>query len=82
MPAPRPAGRLSHRDRAQLIDCFDVMYEEGAEHPKPMSLALHDRLTGPHLQVRQVLDHITARDRIWICTGRQIAEHWRRVHAG
>jgi hypothetical protein len=29
-----------------MIDCFEVMYEEGTEHPKPMSLALHDRLTG------------------------------------
>jgi hypothetical protein len=29
-----------------MIDCFEVMYEEGAEHAKLMSLALHDRLTG------------------------------------
>ena len=29
-----------------MIDCFEVMYEEGADHPKLMSLALHDRLTG------------------------------------
>ena len=28
------------------------------------------------------LDHVTARDRVWICTGREIAEHWRRVHPG
>jgi len=25
---------------------------------------------------------ITARDRVWICTGREIAEHWLRVHPG
>ena len=29
-----------------MMDCFEVMYEEGADHPKLMSLALHDRLTG------------------------------------
>ena len=66
-----------------MIDCFDVMYEEGAEHPKLMSLALHDRLIGRPGRVTgliKFLDHVTTRDRVWICTGRQIAEHWRRVH--
>jgi len=29
-----------------MIDCFDLLYEEGAERPKIMSLALHDRLIG------------------------------------
>jgi peptidoglycan/xylan/chitin deacetylase (PgdA/CDA1 family) len=29
-----------------MIDYFEVMYEEGTAHPKLMSLALHDRLTG------------------------------------
>ena len=29
-----------------LVDCFDLMYEEGAETPKIMSVALHDRLIG------------------------------------
>ena len=66
-----------------MIDCFDVMYEEGAEHPKLMSLALHYRLTGRPGRVTgliKFLDHITTRDRVWMCTGRDIAEHWRRVH--
>jgi len=66
-----------------MIDCFDVMYEEGAEHPKLMSPALHDRLIGRPGRVTgliKFLDHVTTRDRVWICTGRQIAEHWRRVH--
>jgi peptidoglycan/xylan/chitin deacetylase (PgdA/CDA1 family) len=68
-----------------MIDCFETMYEEGAEHPKLMSLALHDRLTGRPGRVTglvKFLDHIAARDRVWICTGREIAEHWRRVHPG
>jgi len=29
-----------------MIDCFETMYAEGAERPKLMSLALHDRLIG------------------------------------
>ena len=68
-----------------MIDCFEVMYEEGADHPKLMSLALHDRLTGRPGRITgliKFLDHITTRDRVWICTGREIAEHWRRVHPG
>jgi hypothetical protein len=59
-----------------MIDCFEVMYEEGADHPKLMSLALHDRLTGRPGRITglvKLLDRITARDRVWICTGRQIA---------
>jgi peptidoglycan/xylan/chitin deacetylase (PgdA/CDA1 family) len=68
-----------------MIDCFETMYEEGTEHPKLMSLALHDRPTGRPGRITglvKFLDHITARDRVWICTGRQIAEHWRRAHPG
>jgi hypothetical protein len=68
-----------------MIDCFEVMYEERAEHPTLMSLALHDRLTGRPGRITELvkcLDHVTARDRVWICVGRQIAEHWRRVHPG
>ena len=54
-----------------MIDCFEVMYEEGADHPKLMSLALHDRLTGRPGRITgliKFLDRITARDRVWICT--------------
>ncbi len=29
-----------------LIDCFDLLYEEGEEIPKIMSVSLHDRLIG------------------------------------
>jgi peptidoglycan/xylan/chitin deacetylase (PgdA/CDA1 family) len=66
-----------------MIDCFEVMYTEGADQPKLMSLALHDRLCGRPGRIAglvKFLDHIAARDRVWVCTGREIAEHWRRVH--
>jgi allantoinase len=66
-----------------LIDCFDLMYEEGAEIPKIMSVALHDRLTGrPARAVGLIkfLEHARRRDRVWFCTGRDVAEHWRRAH--
>ena len=68
-----------------MIDCFETLYAEGADKPKLMSLALHDRLIGRPGRITglaRFLDHIAARDRAWICTGRAIAEHWRRVHPG
>jgi allantoinase len=66
-----------------MIDCFDLLYEEGAERPKIMSVALHDRLIGrPAKAVGLIkfLEHARKRDRVWFCTGRDIAEHWRREH--
>ena len=68
-----------------MIDCFETLYAEGAEYPKMMSLAVHDRLIGRPGRITglvKFLDHIAARDRVWIATGRDIAEHWRRVHPG
>jgi peptidoglycan/xylan/chitin deacetylase (PgdA/CDA1 family) len=66
-----------------LIDCFELMYEEGAEHPRLMTINLHDRLTGrPGRAVGliKVLEHMRARQGVWFCTGGEIAEHWRRTH--
>jgi peptidoglycan/xylan/chitin deacetylase (PgdA/CDA1 family) len=66
-----------------MIDCFDLLYEEGAERPKIMSVALHDRLIGrPGRAVGLIkfLDYARRHDRVWFCTGRDIAEHWHREH--
>ena len=66
-----------------MIDCFETLYAEGADNPKLMSLAVHDRLIGRPGRITGLVrffDHIAARDRVWVCTGREIAEHWRRVH--
>ena len=66
-----------------MIDAFDLLYEEGAEHPKMMSVALHDRLIGRParaLGLIKFLDHARRHDRVWFCTGHDIAEHWRTVH--
>lgn len=66
-----------------MIDCFDLLYEEGATAPKLMSVGLHDRLIGrPGRAVGLVkmLRHMCSRDKVWFCTGRDVAEHWRTVH--
>jgi len=66
-----------------LRDCFDLLYEEGAEHPKLMSIGLHDRLIGrPARAVGLIkfLDHVRRHDRVWFCRGIDIARHWMAVH--
>ena len=66
-----------------MIDCFDMLYAEGAERPKIMSIGLHDRLVGrPARAVGLVrfLEHAARHDRVWFCTGREIAEHWRALY--
>jgi len=66
-----------------MRDTFDVLYAEGANAPKMMMLALHDRLIGRPgraLGLARFLDHVLKHDRVWICTGLDIARHWRATH--
>jgi peptidoglycan/xylan/chitin deacetylase (PgdA/CDA1 family) len=59
---------------------FDQLYEEGATTPGLMSLGLHARLSGRPGRARALaafLDHARGHQDVWICTRRQIAEHWR-----
>jgi peptidoglycan/xylan/chitin deacetylase (PgdA/CDA1 family) len=66
-----------------MIDCFDMLYEEGLDQPKIMSIGLHDRLVGrPARAVGLVkfLEHVRQHDRVWFCSGQDIAEHWRKAH--
>ena len=39
-----------------------------------------DRPAGQGGGLIKFLEHVAGRDRVWFCTGRDIAEHWRRVH--
>ena len=66
-----------------MCDCFDVLHAEGARFPKIMSLALHDRLIGRPGRITglmRFLDHVAKHPDVWIATGGEIAEHWRREH--
>jgi hypothetical protein len=48
-----------------------------------MSIGLHDRLVGrPARAVGLIrfLEHARRHDKVWFCTGREVAEHWRRQH--
>ncbi len=66
-----------------LRDSFDVLYAEGAEAPKMMSVGLHCRLIGRPGKISglmKFLDHIARHDRIWVARRLDIARHWRKVH--
>jgi len=66
-----------------LRDSFDVLYAEGEETPRMMSIGMHCRLLGRPGRfgaLRRFLDHIEKHDRVWICRRVDIARHWHKNH--
>ncbi len=62
-----------------LRDSFDLLYQEGEAQPKMMSIGLHCRLVGRPgraLALARFLDHVCARDAVWLCRRLDIARHW------
>ena len=67
-----------------LRDSFDLLYAEGEETPKMMSIGMHCRLLGRPGRfgaLRRFLDHIEKYDRVWVCRRIDIARHWHKCHA-
>jgi len=68
---------------AYLTATFDVLYAEGAERPKMMSVGMHGRLLGRpgrFIALQRFLDHIERHDRVWVCRRVDIARHWIARH--
>jgi putative urate catabolism protein len=68
---------------AYLRDAFDVLYAEGHDAPKMMSIGLHCRLTGRPGRtagLARFLEHIAKHDRVWVATRLDIARHWINEH--
>ncbi len=66
-----------------LKDSFDVLYAEGAESPKMMSVGLHCRLSGRpgrFAALEQFLRYVRSHDDVWICRRVDIARHWHAEH--
>ncbi|MEM9224004.1 MAG: allantoinase PuuE [Pseudomonadota bacterium] len=62
-----------------LTDAFDVLYEEGAQSPKMMSVGLHCRLVGRPgraAALKRFLAHVTEKPDVWCCRRIDIARHW------
>jgi allantoinase len=68
---------------AYLRDAFDVLYAEGADRPRMMSVGLHMRLIGRpgrFAALQRFLDHVRRHSDVWICRRIDIARHWITHH--
>ncbi len=68
---------------AYLRDTFDVLYAEGADTPRMMSVGMHCRLLGRPGRFRALqrfLDHLEDHDHVWICRRVDVARHWHAKH--
>jgi len=66
-----------------LRDAFDVLYAEGAERPKMLSIGMHCRLLGRpgrFASLQRFLDHLGRHEKVWICRRADIARHWIERH--
>jgi putative urate catabolism protein len=66
-----------------LRDSFDVLYAEGAECPRMLSVGLHCRLVGRpgrFASLQRFLDYIQSHEKVWVCRRIDIARHWRSLY--
>jgi allantoinase len=66
-----------------LKDTFDVLYEEGAERPKMMSVGLHCRIAGRPGKIaglERFIRYAQGHQAVWFCRRIDIARHWRERH--
>ena len=62
-----------------LKDAFDVLYEEGADAPKMLSIGLHCRIVGRPARLaglKRFIEYVQSHDKVWLATREQIARHW------
>ena len=66
-----------------LRDTFDVLYAEGLDRPKMMTVGLHCRIIGrPGRTAALVrfLDYLETKTDVWVTRRIDLAEHWRTRH--
>ena len=64
-------------------DAFDVLYREGAQHPKMMSVGMHMRILGHPARTAglwRLLDYLQNQQGVWITRRIDIANHWIKTH--
>ena len=62
-----------------LKDSFDVLYAEGADSPRMMSVGLHCRISGRpgrFAALEAFLRYVRSHDDVWFCRRVDIARHW------
>ncbi|WP_160153427.1 polysaccharide deacetylase family protein [Microbulbifer sp. ALW1] len=78
-PSLTPENWLAYAKRT-----FDVLYEEGAEQPRMMSLGLHLRIIGRPGRIwalRAFLEYVREKSDVWVATRGEIAQHFAQVCA-
>jgi putative urate catabolism protein len=68
---------------AYLKDSFDVLYAEGADRPRMMSVGLHCRLAGRPgraAALQRFIDYVQGHESVWIARRIDIARHWQSRH--
>jgi allantoinase len=61
-------------------DTLDVLYEEGALHPRMMSIGLHARISGRAGRLaglRRFLTYVAELPDVWVCHRTELAAYWR-----
>jgi peptidoglycan/xylan/chitin deacetylase (PgdA/CDA1 family) len=63
---------------------LDFLWEEGATHPRMMSIGLHPRLIGQASRVhalREFIEYAEKKGEVWFCRRIDIARWWHAHHA-
>jgi putative urate catabolism protein len=66
-----------------LKDAFDVLYAEGVDAPKMLSIGLHCRLIGRPgrlASLKRFIEYVQAHEQVWCARRVDIARHWQNVH--
>jgi putative urate catabolism protein len=66
-----------------LKDSFDVLYAEGAETPRMMSVGLHCRIVGRPGRIaalERFIDYARQHEQVWWCRRVDLARHWHEIH--
>lgn len=79
-----PNGFAAGEDFFQsLKNAFDLLWQEGEQCPRMMSIGLHGRISGHParaMALARFLDYIQEHDSVWICRREEIARHWIAEH--
>lgn len=66
-----------------LKDAFDVLYAEGVESPKMLSIGMHCRLLGRPARMaalERFIQYVQSHDKVWFARRADIARHWHETH--
>jgi allantoinase len=82
LPPLMRAGLTGPEFGQMIIDQFDVLYAEGATHPRVLPIAIHPFVAGQAFRarhLRRALAHIAGHDHVWLCTSDELAAWYRSV---